>query len=379
MFDNTKPYTFDRVIRIAISAVIIYAAIYLLGYLSSVLIPFAIAVLLAYLINPLTNWLTKKLKIRIIAVILSLLAIAAVLVLASFLLFPLILKEFGHIWSLLQTLYNNLNTNGQLSEGLPNKINEILLNLWQTKEFQDVISSEGLFGAIMDIGKKFLPELINILGALWTFFTGLLGILIVLLYLIFILLYYERLRKGWKELITERFKKQVLGFVYEFEDIMNRYFRNQALVAGTVGILFATGFGIIGLPLGILIGLGMGVLNMVPYLQIVGYIPIFFSVTLYSLDHSGGFWMMAGLATLVVAIVQTFQDLVLIPTIMGRVTGFNPAMILLSITIWGKLLGLFGLIIALPITYLLLAYYRRFILEISPPEKNRRDNNPPAT
>ncbi len=88
---------------------------------------------------------------------------------------------------------------------------------------------------------------------------------------------------------------------------------------------------------------------------------------------------MAGLATLVVAVVQSFQDLFLVPKIMGRVTGFNPAMILLSITIWGKLLGIFGLIIALPITYLLLAYYRRFILGVPLIDKKNQDTQSAAT
>jgi predicted PurR-regulated permease PerM len=46
---------------------------------------------------------------------------------------------------------------------------------------------------------------------------------------------------------------------------------------------------------------------------------------------------------------------------MGRMTGFSPAIILLSLSIWGKLLGIFGLLIALPMTCLLLAYYRRFL------------------
>ncbi|MBL6963251.1 MAG: AI-2E family transporter [Bacteroidetes bacterium] len=379
MFDTSKPYTFDRVVRIAIAALIVYAVIYLLGYLSQVLIPFAIAILLAYLINPLTNLIQKKLKARIWAVIVSLVGISAVLFLIGWILAPLIAREIKYVGGMLYTLYNNLIENGQLSEGLPNFINEFVLNLWQTKEFQDALVNEGFLAASLEIIRKFIPELVNIIGALWTLLTGLLGFLIVLLYLIFILLYYERIRIGWKELIPARFKVQVLDFVHEFEDIMNRYFRNQALVAGTVGVLFATGFGIIGLPLGIFIGIGMGILNMVPYLQIVGYIPILLSVSLYALEHGEGFWMMAGLATLVVAIVQSFQDIFLVPKIMGRVTGFNPAMILLSISIWGKLLGLFGLIIALPLTYLLLAYYRRFILGAPVIKRKNQDLKPPAT
>jgi predicted PurR-regulated permease PerM len=59
--------------------------------------------------------------------------------------------------------------------------------------------------------------------------------------------------------------------------------------------------------------------------------------------------------------VQIIQDVILVPKIMGKVTGLNPAMMMLSLSIWGKLLGLLGMIIALPVTYLLLVYYRRLI------------------
>jgi len=68
-----------------------------------------------------------------------------------------------------------------------------------------------------------------------------------------------------------------------------------------------------------------------------------------------------GLTLLVFAIVQIIQDSILTPRIMGKVTGLSPAIILLSVSVWGKLLGVFGLIIALPMTCLLLAYYRRII------------------
>jgi predicted PurR-regulated permease PerM len=142
---------------------------------------------------------------------------------------------------------------------------------------------------------------------------------------------------------------------------MNRYFRGQAAVASIVGVLFATGFLIIGLPLGILLGLFIGLLNMVPYLQLIGLIPAFLLALIHALETGSSFWVILGLTGLIFVVVQIIQDAILVPRIMGRVTGLNPAMILLSLSIWGKLLGIFGLIIALPMTFLILAYYRRFL------------------
>jgi predicted PurR-regulated permease PerM len=63
--------------------------------------------------------------------------------------------------------------------------------------------------------------------------------------------------------------------------------------------------------------------------------------------------------------VQIIQDAFIVPKVMGRITGLNPAIILLSLSIWGSLMGIMGMIIALPMTTLLLSYYQRFIINKS--------------
>lgn len=63
----------------------------------------------------------------------------------------------------------------------------------------------------------------------------------------------------------------------------------------------------------------------------------------------------------VYAVVQIVADLILTPKIMGKTMGMNPAIILLSLSIWGSLLGILGMIIALPITTLIIDYYARYV------------------
>jgi len=133
------------------------------------------------------------------------------------------------------------------------------------------------------------------------------------------------------------------------------------LISAISGTMLAIGFALIGLPIGILLGLLMGVLNMIPYLQLLGLIPAFLLALFKALEAGSSIWVALGLTAAVLAVVQLIQDWVLNPKIMGKVTGLNPAFILLSLTIWGKLLGFLGLIIALPMTCLVLAYYRRFL------------------
>ena len=80
-------------------------------------------------------------------------------------------------------------------------------------------------------------------------------------------------------------------------------------------------------------------------------------------DTGGSFWLILLSALAVFAVVQTIQDMILTPRIMGKAMGLNPAMMLLSLSVWGALLGFIGLIIALPLTTLIIAYVNEWIDE----------------
>jgi predicted PurR-regulated permease PerM len=78
-------------------------------------------------------------------------------------------------------------------------------------------------------------------------------------------------------------------------------------------------------------------------------------------DSGSNFWYILAGALLVFCIVQAIQDTIIVPKIMGKITGLNPAIILLSLSIWGVLMGIVGMIIALPCTTIILSYYKRYI------------------
>jgi predicted PurR-regulated permease PerM len=80
-------------------------------------------------------------------------------------------------------------------------------------------------------------------------------------------------------------------------------------------------------------------------------------------DTGQSFWMIMLGALIVFAVVQIIQDTILTPKIMGHVTGLNPAIILLSLSIWGSLLGILGMVIALPMTSLLITYYQKYVIK----------------
>jgi predicted PurR-regulated permease PerM len=102
---------------------------------------------------------------------------------------------------------------------------------------------------------------------------------------------------------------------------------------------------------------------MVPYAQTLGIIPTIILGLLKANDTGQSFWIIALMTFAVFCVVQAIQDLILVPKIMGKTMGLKPAIILLSLSIWGTLLGIVGFIIALPLTTLAWSYYKRYVLK----------------
>ena len=226
------------------------------------------------------------------------------------------------------------------------------------EELKALIRREDFLTAVRETLPKVWSVIAESVNLVFSFFS----LLLILLYTIFILLDYESISDGWVNLVPKRFRPFCLKLVADVKDSMNKYFRGQALVASCVGILFCIGFLIIDFPLAIGLGLFIGMLNMVPYLQTLGFIPTIILAILKAADTGGNFWVILLSAFAVFAVVQTIQDTYLTPRIMGKVTGLSPAIILLSLSIWGSLMGVMGMIIALPVTTLLISYYQKYVI-----------------
>ena len=166
--------------------------------------------------------------------------------------------------------------------------------------------------------------------------------------------------------MAQSFAGTLSGFamqlVSDIEVSMNKYFRGQALVALCVGILFSIGFLIIDFPIAVGLGMFIGLLNMVPYLQLIGFVPAILLAIVKAADTGQNFWIIMLMVLIVSAVVQIIQDTILTPKIMGHVTGLHSAIILLSLSIWGSLLGILGMIIALPLTTLSINYYQKYVI-----------------
>ncbi|MHB9141253.1 MAG: AI-2E family transporter [Paludibacter sp.] len=354
---NTKPYTLDRVVRLLIGLTIVILLFLLVRKLSNVLLPFILAWLLAYLMQPIVHFFQYKLKFknRILSISCTLLLFFVSLFAVIYFLAPMVVNEITKLSHLIVLYSRGISVDTFIPPAWQNEMIDYFSHL----NIQSVLQDENIMSGL----KKLAPQLWNIINGSLDFVLGLTVVFIIFIYLIFILLDYEKINASWFKIIPPAYRTLIAGIMSDLETGMNRYFRGQALVALIVGVLFIIGFSIIGLPLAIIMGLLIGLLTLVPYLKVVLIIPCLGLGLLQSAETGQSYGsILLGIA-IVFIIIQILEELILVPRIMGKVTGLNPAVILLSLSIWGALMGMVGMIIALPMTTLIISYYKRYVLK----------------
>lgn len=363
MILDNRPYSFDRVIRMALGAGLIWAMITTLGYLSDVLIPFAVALILAYIMNPAVRLVEGYVRNRGLAIGLTLLGFVLLVAGIFWIVVPLMGREVAHMGRLISDLVSNSKLAEAAAKRLPPDVWQTLREYFNTPDVQNFFRTDSFISMAQATLRKVVPGLMGIISGTYSVIMALVVPGVVFMYLIFLLLDFQKVRVVWKEMIPVVYREGVVSFVEEFDLAMNQYFRGQLMISGVLCVVFATGFFLIGLPLGILLGVLLGVMTMVPYLQILGAIPAIMVAAIHALETGQSFWLVLGLTGVVFVVAQIVQDAILVPRILGKAMGLSPAVMLLSLSIWGKLLGMLGLLIALPMTCLVLAYYRRLVLK----------------
>lgn len=351
-----KKITFDSFIRGSIGAAIAVAIILLLKRLSSVLLPFFIAWLMAYMLYPLVQLLQHRCRLRnrLLSIIATILLVLAALTGIMFLVVPPIVDEAAKFSEYMSPIASDFFGQNNVAE----RIEHFIQHFINENSLVQIIQQGSLTSAL----QAALTQTWNLINQTMGFILGIFNVFIVLMYMFFILLDYEAIADGWVRFIPHNQRTFIPQLVDDVKRGMNAYFRGQSLIALIVGVLFSIGFLIIDFPLAIGLGMFIGLLNLVPYLQLIGLVPTVLLALMKSLETGQNFWVILLLALTVFAVVQIIQDMYLTPRIMGHFMGLNPAVILLSLSVWGSLLGLIGLIIALPLTMLCISYYKRFVL-----------------
>ncbi len=345
--------TFDKAVRWVGSVLLIVAVGLLVNYLSGVLLPFFIGWLLAYLLYPLMMWIETRchIRFRAISIIATMLIVLAVLSLLVYFIVPPMIEQFQKLYAILIHWMQSSTHTNNLSEWIAQWAQEnrqTIERFFRSPDFTNTL-------------KSVAPRVFSILGQTYSIVVSIVASLITLLYTFFILLDYEKLTKKWTCIFPKKYRPFCSELGQDVARELDNYVRGQGMVALCMGIMFCIGFTIMDFPMAIGLGILIGLMDLVPYLHTFALIPTAFLAMLKSAETGQNFWLVFGLAVGLFCLVQVITDMIVTPKIMGKMMGLNPAILLLSLSVWGALMGFIGLIIALPLTTLIIAYWKRYV------------------
>lgn len=349
--------TFDRFIRGVLFVALLALFVAGLNWLSAVLLPFFAAWAIAWVLAPVVKFLHDRCYIRprFVAVVLTLILAIAIAVGALWLIIPHFIEGVLHIKDALLRYLQNGGQNTQL----PGWLQHLLQQWIGSLQLEEMLQQDNLLQMV----RTSLPHVWNVVQSTANVVVSLASSAFALLYLVLLLTDYDHYSTVWLKYVPRSQRAFLEQLSNDVAHNMRGYFRGQVLVAISNGVMFSIGFWLIGLPMPVGMGVFVGVLSFIPYIQVLGILPAALLALLQMADTGSSFWGMMALVIVVYIVVQVLQDTIFTPRIMGRIMGLSPAVVLLSLSVWGYIAGIIGLMVALPLTTLMLAYYQRYILE----------------
>ena len=349
---------FDRFVRGLLFLAVITILVLGLRWLSPVLIPFFAAWAIAWILAPVVNFFqhTCRLRSRVLSVLITLALIIGLGCAVAWLIIPPLVDGVTQIK---EALLSYLASGHIRNIHLPEWLDHLMQQWLDQGKIQSMLRSDNLTKTI----RETLPHVWNMLVSTANLVMSLVGAAFGALYLFFLLLDYDYYTTAWINWLPRTQRNFFRRLSEDLGRNMRGYFRGQALVALSNCVMFTLGFWVIGLPMPLGMGLFVGLISFIPYVQVVGFAPAAVLALMEMSDTGRSFWGLMALVLLVYIVVQVLQDTVFTPHIMGKIMGLSSAMVLLSLSIWSYMAGIIGLIIALPLTTIIFAYYKRYILK----------------
>lgn len=338
-----KDKKLNFIINISIGLVILF---YVLSKLKWLFIYFSIALMLAYFFDPLYRYLINKKVPKVLTVIVIIGIIITLLVLTIFFLIPSVInqlnilyKEIPNFIDKYQTLILSLEP--QLSKFIDPAHVETLL-----KENLSELQKD-----ILNFSRTIIIYLSNIISSI-TF-----GIVIVPLILFYMLRDMNIFKENLYIFVSKDKKKEFKEILEEMDRIVSGFIRGRIIVCFIVGTLIGTGLYLLNLKFALIIGIASGIFNFIPYLgPIVG-------VVLALIFALGSSWWVLLMIVILFVIVNQIEAILLNPNILGRELGLHPLTVILFILICGQLLGVLGILVAVPLAAILKVLALRYLVQ----------------
>ncbi len=352
---------------------IMKTALMVLGDVFSVLTPLIIALVITYLLHPLVSWIeafilknTKRLVPkadkndqyqqlrRTLSVLITYLLVIA-------LIFLFIASLYGMISG---SLPRNIDLNSMLAS-----ITDYSKNA--NKLFQGLTASMENSGVSGEVKKQLLQliqgsktltdnAIAGLFASLQGFGNNLLNIMLGFILAFYFLNDMEYFKSLYRQCTSMLFKRQhyekMASYMADINGVISSFIRGQLLIALIVGVISSIALYIIGLDFAVFVGMTAGLFNIIPYFG-----PLIGSLLAVVVGLLGGSLYKAMLAVIALVIVQQIDSNFISPKIVGNSVGLHPVFVMLAIIIGGSCLGLWGMLIAVPVAGIIKLMLNRWI------------------
>jgi predicted PurR-regulated permease PerM len=322
---------------------------------SGVLWPLAVAGIVALMLRPAAGFFERRLSVgRVISVVIL---YAMVILALAGLLLAILPTLVSQVIDLIQSLPGMWKTASDfVQQHYPDWV-----EIFQHQMENDTIKNlgEGVVEKVRELAMASVPGLLEAGGQVLGIFGTAASLAIIPVYLFFFLQSDEdptvRLSE-YLPFLKEDTRDDVVFLAREFLGIVVSFFRGQLLIGFIMGVLLALGFTIAGLKFGILMGLTIGILNIIPYLGTILGLTAALPTAFFQPD---GDIILVGITLGVFIVVQIIEGYLLTPRIMGKQTGLHPVTIIIAIFFWGTALGgILGMVLAIPLTAFIVTAWR---------------------
>ena len=399
-YEDAPGLNFRRAIIFAVTLLAIGATLWFMHMIRVALIPFAVALLLAYLVSPIVTMLNQLINKRAISVVIT---VALLVIIGGGIMTQLgpamgsqsadLLARLNAVWTDIQGSIEQKQLNrrsfppeGQLAHGKTTVGWQEFVAAWREyvetggssrqQEFARMrgrIDNTILGGAIdnmfLFVSNRSFDDVFDRAGRLvfssgWaalgfaSFVIFGLGLAIAIAtYSVTLATVFPSAKNLWNALIPPDLQERISGFFDEFSAAMNQHFVRQAVVAMIIGALFCVAFTAIKLPIAIPMGVVCGLLAMVPFLKVAMLAPAIVVAAFHAFDKQQPVLQLVALTIAVFVAIQVFAELMKI-FILKRPASQERLAILLGFFVFGALLGPLGILLAIPLTCIFIAWYR---------------------
>lgn len=360
LLNTLRDFTLTSAVVLAGLGGFLWVVHYVFAALGFVLWPVIVAGILSLLVEPAVSFLqeafggNRRLAVHAFFILLGVLLLGCILFIV-----PVLWSQAKALVDFIPVLITQLK--GLLITQWPAGLRPLDELLAWDQNWQDILSS--LWGS-------FQPTALNALKFAGTTLIGI-GVIAVAwailpVYLFYFLMAVRPNRQPWHRhlnFLNPSWRQSIVFLVEQFVDILINFFRGQFLIAGIMGIFLSLTLTLAGLKFGFLIGLLMGLLNVIPYVgSLIGWavaLPVAYFQPNGGLEQVG--WVVG-----VLIAASILESYILAPKIMGKRTGLHPAVILFSIFFWSALIpGPLGLVLAIPLSAFWVVIWRLVFQKIA--------------